>query len=249
MIKYIGKCLLIEKEKEKIVVIGDIHLGAGSEIEGINIVGEIEREMIKELEMVFDRIISDGAGGKGEILDKIVLLGDLKNEFSHLMKEERYGLVNLFDYLDEKCEEIVVIRGNHDNYLLQILEKRGIKIYDYYFWNEYCFLHGDKDFKEIHGRKIIYWIISHLHPAISLREGVKIEKYKCFLKGKFKGKKIIILPSFADISEGIDVSLFEQNESNLAWRFDLKKFEVKIVGEKNEVLDFGVLGKIKKLKG
>ena len=247
MIKYIGKCLLIEKEKEKVIVIGDVHLGAGREIEGINIGGEMEKEMIEELELVFDRIISDGAGGKGEIVDKIVLLGDLKNEFSHLMKEEKYGLVNLFDYLEEKCKEIIIIRGNHDNYLLQFLEKRGIKIYDYYFWNEYCFLHGDKDYKEIYDKEIRVWIMGHLHPAISLREGVKAEKYKCFLKGKFKGKEIVILPSFADINEGIDVSFFEQNESWLAWRFDLKKFEVKIVGEKNEVLDFGVLSKIKKL--
>lgn len=248
MVLYLGKCLLIEEEsdrggkegkkkKERVLVIGDIHLGAIGEVGGVNLEVERYNEMIKELDSVFEKV------GK---MDKIILLGDLKDDFSRLKQEERYGLVNLFDYLEEKCKEIVVIRGNHDNYLLGILKYRRIEICDYYIWKKYCFLHGDGDFSDIYGEEIGVWVMGHLHPAISLREDVKEERYKCFLEGEFKGKKVVILPSFIDINEGVDVRLISVMKSNLAWKFNLKNFKVWVVGEGEGVLDFGVLDKIKK---
>lgn len=255
MIKYIGKCLLIEKEsdegrkeseeggkegkekKERVLVIGDIHLGAIREIGGVNLELERYNEMIKDLDSVFEKV--------GTVY-KIILLGDLKDDFSRLKQEERDSLVNLFDYLEEKCKEIIVIRGNHDNYLLGILKYRDIEIYNYYIWKEYCFLHGDEDFSDIYKNEIRVWVMGHLHPAISLREDVKEERYKCFLEGEFKGKKVIILPSFIDINEGVDVRLIGVLKSNLAWKFNLKNFEVKVVGERMDVFDFGVLDKIRK---
>lgn len=235
MIRYRRKCLLIEegegRNKERALVVGDIHLGAIGKIGGVNVERQRYYEMIKELDNVFDGI------GK---VDKIILLGDLKDKFSGLEEEERYNIVNLFDYLEEKCKEIVVIRGNHDNYLLNILKYRGMGSYIFYIWKEYCFLHGDKDFAEIYDKEIKYWVMGHLHPAVSLREGTKTERYKCFLEGEFKMKKIIILPSFSEIGEGVDVlEVWGRSENNLAWNFDLGKFRVKIIGEKLEVLDFG----------
>ncbi len=271
MILYIGKCLLIEegegKKKEKVLVIGDIHIGAsGGQIGGIDIAGEMEKEMLSELDEVFEKIkelsakdvgdrnmgvkdgkiSSDGRDGVKDsdekIVDKVVLLGDLKHEFSSLTAEEMHGLVNLFDFLQKKSKEIIVIRGNHDNYLLNILSRRGIKVWDYYLWNRFCFLHGDRSFDAIWDKKIKHWIMGHLHPAICLREGTKTERYKCFLVGKFKEKEIIIVPSFAEIGEGMDVG---EGESNLAWKFPLQEFDVKIVGEKMEVLDFGNIKNLK----
>ena len=245
-IRYLSKCLLIEDVKEKVLVIGDLHIGeSGGRIEGIDIKERRFDEMIEELNIIF-RIINIKAEGKRKIVDKIILLGDLKHDFSSLSWEERNGLVNLFDYLDDKCEEIIIIRGNHDNYLLNLTSKRRIKIYDNYVWKGFCFLHGNRDFKEIYRNEIKCWVMGHLHPAIVLREGIKSEKYKCFLEGSFKNKKIIVLPSFS-ISEGIDVlELLEKRKNNLAWDFDLKKFTVKIVdSDKMEVVDFGKLKKIK----
>ena len=233
-IKYIGKCLLIKEKGHKILVVGDLHIGCGvKESAGIIINKVLFEDMIKEFESVFSKI------GK---VDKIILLGDLKNDFSHLTEEERNGIVNLFDYLREKCIEIVIIRGNHDNYLLNLTSKRGLLIKDYYLFDSYCFLHGDKDFDEIYDKKIKYWIMGHIHPAIKLREGNKTEKYKCFLTGKFKGKRILILPSFADLREGIDI---RGRDREMPWKFNLDEFDVRVVGEHLEVLSFGELRGIK----
>ncbi len=236
-VKYIGKCLLIENEeagkRDKILVIGDIHIGAFGKIGGVDISKRMYDEMISDFEEIFERI---------EKVEKVVILGDLKHEFSGLTLEERYGLVNLFDYLDKKCKKIEIIKGNHDNYLLEIVNKRKYIIREYLLLEKYCFLHGDKDFSEIYKKKIKFWIMGHLHPAVSLRDGVKVEKYKCFLEGKYRDKKIIILPSFSGIGEGIDVV---NNQSNLAWKFNLMNFRVKIMGENLEVLDFGKVGDLK----
>lgn len=235
MIKYIGKCLLIEEEREKVLAIGDIHIGYGREGEayGALINKSLFDEMMNDMNEVFASV------GK---VDKIVLLGDLKHSFSNLEKGERYDLVNLFDYLERKAKEIVVIKGNHDNYIINVLSGREIKISDYYIWKEFCFLHGDKSLTEIYDKKVKYWVMGHMHPAIKLREENKSEKYKCFLAGDFKDKKIIILPSFVEAGEGIDV---RELDRVLPWEFNLKKFEVFVVSENLQVLAFGRLDKIK----
>lgn len=232
--EYIGKCLLINENEQKLLVVGDIHIGYGAKESAGVIVNKVLFDgMMKEFELVFSKI------GK---VDKIVLLGDLKHDFSYLSEEERNGIVNLIDYLETKSDEIIIIRGNHDNYLLSLTSKRGLLVKDCYFFNSYCFFHGDKAFNEIYDKKIKYWIMGHLHPAINLHEGNKIEKYKCFLCGKFKDKKVIILPSFSEVSEGMEIRKLNKK---LVWNFNLKKFEVYIVSDNLKVVDFGELKKIK----
>ena len=86
----------------------------------------------------------------------------------------------------------------------------------------------DKTFDRMLDRGIKYWIFGHGHPAVKITDGVKIEKYKCFLSGKFKGREIIIVPSFFEYSEGSDP---RENDLGMAWKFDLEKFNVWAVGE------------------
>ncbi len=70
---------------------------------------------------------------------------------------------------------------------------------------------------------------------------MKREKYKCFLEGNYKDKKIIFVPSFIDYFEGSDI----RNEwKEFFLKINLKNFRVFIIGENLEVLDFGSFGKI-----
>ncbi len=240
MIQYIGKCLLIEegqreKKKEKVLVAGDIHLGfGGGKIGGIDIDKQLFDSVIVDFEKIFKKI------GRA---DKIMLLGDLKHGFSGLGEGERYGLVNLFDYLDKKCGKIIAIKGNHDNYLMNITKRRGIRVCDFYIWNNYAFVHGDRDFPILYKNEVKVWVMGHLHPIISLKDGAKQENYKCFLEGGYRNKKIIILPSFIDVGGGFDIRN-ANIENNLAWNFHLDRFIIKIVGEDDKVLDFGKLGNL-----
>ena len=66
-------------------------------------------------------------------------------------------------------------------------------------------------------------------------DGSKWEKYKCFLKGKWKNKELIAVPSFNPLLEGIDVL----KEKLLSPFLDkISSFEVFIIN-KGEVFKFG----------
>ena len=212
-LKFVGKCLLIEVKRKRILVVGDLHLGYEEFLNrgGVFVTREMMREVIREIAEVFERV--------GNV-DKIVLLGDVKHNFGRIVKQEWEDAGGLIDYLMEKAKEVIIIKGNHDKILEPIAEKKGIEVRDYFIFDEIAFLHGDRDFSEIHDRKIKYWVMGHGHPAVKLRErgGAKMEKYKCFLVGKFKGREIIILPSFFSGNEGSDP---RENDLGLAWKFNL----------------------------
>lgn len=236
-INFIGKCLLIEnagEKKEKILVIGDLHLGYEEFLNrsGVFVSRQMFEEMIAYLDNVFAKT------GK---VDKVVLLGDVKHDFGKIMKQELNDVLGLFDYLEKKSRKIIVVKGNHDKIIEPIVMKRSARIEDFYIYDEFCFLHGDRDFSQIYDKKIKYWIMGHGHPAVKISDGIKIEKYKCFLIGKFKEKEVIILPSFFSLMAGSDP---RENDLGLAWKFGLGKFKVWVVGENLEVLNFGQLGKI-----
>jgi putative SbcD/Mre11-related phosphoesterase len=230
--EHFGKCLLI-KTKKRILVAGDLHIGYEESLEksGAFVGRKMFGELIAEFNLIFAKI------GK---VDEIILLGDLKHDFSKLTIQERQELNKLFNYLLFHCKKIIITLGNHDNYLLNVDLKREIEVKDVYIDEEVCFFHGDRDFAEIRDKKIKCWVLGHFHPAILLGEKkrAKCEKYKCFLEGNFEEKRVIILPSFFEGSEGSD---FEESRMKMPWKFNLKNFKVLIVGENLEVLDFGKL--------
>jgi len=88
--------------------------------------------------------------------------------------------------------------------------------------------------------------MGHLHPATYLTDKIgciKKEKYKCFLIGKWKNKKIIILPSFFSLIEGTDIEQDKDYGKNKYKDFSiipkkkLKKFNIFIVG-KDKIYEF-----------
>jgi len=234
-IEFVGKCLLIDK---KILVIGDLHLGFGEALResGVMLPVDIFEDVIRDLDLIFGRV-----GG----VEKVVVLGDIKHEFGKVMMDEWKEVGEIMNYLRRKSKEVVVVKGNHDAIAGSIVEGlERVSFVDYYLLGDLVFLHGDRDFPEIHGRGVRVWIMGHGHPAIVLEDdvGVKKEKYKCFLEGKFKGKSIIIVPSFSSVNEGTDV--LGDWSLGFAWDFNLKKFDVRVVGDGLSVLGFGKLGKI-----
>lgn len=219
-------------EKEKILVIGDLHLGYEERLleKGILIPPVSFKEIMKDLEKLFFEI--------GRV-EEVVVLGDLKHDFAGFEYKEADNVLRVLRFLKEKSKKITVIKGNHDNYILRVLKKEGIKLVKSYEKGEILFMHGDKKVKIDEKIKRIF--LGHMHPAIVIRKGVKKEIYKCFLKGKFKGMEVVILPSFFPLFEGSDV--FEDKEEFLAYDFNLKDFEVYVPVPK-EVLK---LGKVKEI--
>ncbi|PJA20489.1 MAG: phosphoesterase, partial [Candidatus Diapherotrites archaeon CG_4_10_14_0_2_um_filter_31_5] len=104
------------------------------------------------------------------------------------------------------------------------------------------FLHGDRipESKEFNSAKTI--VIGHEHPAITLTEGIKHEKFKCFVKGKYEKKTLIVLPSFNSTLEGQD--LLKGKLLSPFLHQDLSEFELWLVADKTYFF-----GKMKEIEG
>jgi len=186
--------------KEKILVLTDLHLGFEEALirQGVSVPRFNFSDSVKKLNKIF------ALTGK---VEKIIILGDLKHEFGLISQQEWSEVSRLLAFFNLNSEEIILLKGNHDNILGPIAKWNKLSIQDSFFFEEkkILFLHGDKipETKEFQKAKIL--VIGHEHPAITLSEGVKKEKFKCFLKGKYMKKNLIVLPSFNLASEGTDV--------------------------------------------
>lgn len=236
-IKIRGKSLWMPHER--ILIIADLHIGYEESLNkrGILVPRAQFEETKKDLEELFK-----------EVKPKtIVINGDLKHEFGEISKQEWQDTFKVLDILDKNCGKIILVKGNHDSILLPIIKKinkKKIKFVDNYIIEDICILHGHKlNMKVgsiIRNSKTI--IIAHEHPAISMTEGARHETYKCFLLGKWRDKKMIVMPSFLPIVEGSDIRKEEILSPFL--KQNLTDFDVFVVSDK--VYEFGKLGKLRK---
>jgi uncharacterized protein len=103
--------------------------------------------------------------------------------------------------------EIIVVRGNHDKMTKPLTDELGIPLIDCWTADGFFAVHGHElpDETVVEYEKAHTIIIGHTHPAITLQDGVRSERFKCFLLGKYKKKRLLVLPSFSTIVEGTDV--------------------------------------------
>ncbi|MBI4053241.1 MAG: metallophosphoesterase [Candidatus Diapherotrites archaeon] len=165
--------------------------------------------------------------------ERIVVLGDLKHEFGAPSRQEWQEAFAMLELLSMHCNEIILLRGNHDRVLAPIAEWKNLTILENGFFSEpdkTLFLHGDKIVRNKAFATAETIAIGHEHPAVSIREGVKKEQFKCFLKGKFEGKNLVVLPSLNQLNIGTDLT----REKTLSpfLKQDLSGFEVWAVEDK-----------------
>lgn len=219
---------------DKTLVICDTHIGFEEDLnkQGILVPRFQFNEIIKRLQKIL----------KKKKINKIIINGDVKHEFGTISDQEWRHTLKLLDFLS-KYGKVILIKGNHDTILGPIAKKRNVEIKDYLFLRKnkknILIIHGDKLDKNISKliKKTNMIIIGHEHPAVSLKEGSRVELYKCFLKGKFKGKTLIVQPSFNLVTEGTDI-IKEQLLSPFLQQ-NLNNFNIYIVEDK--VYDFGKL--------
>jgi len=220
-----------------ILAIGDLHVGYEQSLRdsGILLPENQIKDIIEDLGKIIRKIKE-----KKQRLRKIIFLGDIKHYFGYEWKERFYfnKIVNfLLEHIEEK--NIILIKGNHDTF-----DFTGKKMKDYHLEGDIVFLHGHKSFKEIFDKNIKIIVSGHLHSSVLLEDsqGIKREKYKCFLVGKLKGKTIIVLPSFFRMVEGTPINdqVYENNEDfSIIPSKSIQKFRAHVIGENGEVFDFG----------
>ena len=219
------------------LVIADIHIGYEEALnkQGILVPRLQFEEMVERINNIFDSL-------KDKKIKQIIVNGDLKHEFGTISEQEWRNTLKFLDLLAKHCNEIILIKGNHDTILGPIARKRNVKVLGYYIVGNTLIAHGNKIPDKSILKNIRNIIIGHEHPAISLKEGPRMEQYKCFLKGKYKGKDLIVQPSFNSIIEGIDILRDEILSPFL--QQNLNSFEVYVVEDK--VYEFGKLKGLRK---
>ncbi|HIH09905.1 MAG TPA: metallophosphoesterase [Candidatus Diapherotrites archaeon] len=187
----------------RLLAITDLQLGSEEmlNIQGIFVPRVNFDEICKRLN---ERILP--ALGRMEI-ETILINGDLKHGFGKIFGQERKEACELIKLLARHCKKVILVKGNHDAILQPIADACGAGLFGHYFLEKekILFVHGDKmpPTKVLQKAKTL--IIGHQHPAITISDGVKRETFKCFLKGKFGRKSLIVMPSMNSISHGSDI--------------------------------------------
>lgn len=228
--QFVGKALWFSSERT--LVIADLHMGYEESLNsaGVYLPRTQFKDSMDDLKKVFEKI------GK---VKEIVILGDLKHEFGKILEQEWRETIEVLDFLQEKGR-VALVKGNHDSILEPIARKNGIKVVDFYEKDGIFFMHGHKLFPEALGKEVKTIVLGHRHPAVVISDKYKSERYKCFLVGKWKGKEVIVLPSFFPFIEGSEISIDEGKF--IIPEPSLKNFEAYVVGD--EVYKFGKVGRL-----
>jgi len=158
----------------------------------------------------------------------IIINGDIKHEFRTISEQEWRYTLRLIEFLAKHCKRLILIKGNHDKTLGPIAEKRNIVTADNILLGNILITHGHKLIKDLKSIKTI--IIGHEHPAVAIQEGARKETFKCFLKGRYKRKLLIVQPSFNLVTEGTDITREKLLSPYL--KQDLSNFECYVVADK-----------------
>jgi hypothetical protein len=183
------RCLVLDEGPT--VVLGDLHLGyeRALEQEGMYL-PRINTESIRE--------------SMNDILCKyeprrVVLLGDIKHDFRRAGWEEKGEVRKIFNLLAEEAQ-VVAVKGNHDNYLQNIVADMGFLVVDHIDVMGFRLEHGHVD----SGKRPV--IIGHEHPSVripgTVGGGLKIQ---CFVHAEKDG--VIVLPPFSPFASGNDLVL------------------------------------------
>jgi uncharacterized protein len=212
-------------EKEEILIINDLHIGYEQVLhfKGILVPRFQLQEICDKLSLIFVKVKPK----------KVVINGDLKHVFGKVLEREWKEVLQFLDFLLVHVPEVVIIQGNHDPMVKFIAEKRDVSVVKGLRVGSVHIVHGD----ELVETSASVVVIGHEHPAIKIHEGSKWEKYKCFLRGMWKGKMLIAVPSFNPLLEGTNVL-----EGRMLSPFlkDVDDFDVFVVN-KGEAFDFGLV--------
>ncbi|MDH7556840.1 MAG: metallophosphoesterase [Candidatus Methanosuratincola sp.] len=190
--------------KYRALVIADLHIGYESSLsqKGVFLPQNSYTTMRNRIEELLR-----ATGAK-----RLVILGDLKHEFGKPSPQEWVEVKDLLETLGAMGVETHVVRGNHDNYVIAILSRYGVHLHEHYLIMDHIVLmHGHLGIELPESAKVI--VIGHEHPAVSSLDSSGARyKFKCFLVGKYRGKRLVVLPAFSPLSAGSGINEIERED-------------------------------------
>ena len=245
-VRFVGEGLYVPSART--LALADVHLGLEETLhdEGTLVPSGHVRAVLERLEGIVRAL---GRGGRGKLdgkLERVIVNGDLRHRFGPWTRRAWGEAQELLDYLEGIATEIVLIEGNHDGGSLAALAegREGVSVRRDYAVNGLWFVHGDREPEGIpEGVGTI--VIGHEHPAVGLRDPVtgRVETFKCFLVGAYRGRALVVQPALNPWTAGSDL-LREEPLSPLLSPGVLEACRVYPVGDDGRVLDFGPLRRL-----
>jgi len=179
---------------------------------------------------------------------RILVNGDLKNEFSTSYSEKK-ELREFIDFLQDNFKDVIPIRGNHDTFIEDLLEEKGLRMQDSYMEKSVLFTHGHISLETLDVRDFETAVIGHEHPALALTDNIGVkEKVDCFLYGEMNdGRNILVMPAFSTISNGTNINEVPSKQLlSPILRNQTQKNSLKAIAVDREagLLEFPKLGRI-----
>lgn len=214
----------------KIALIADLHIGYEGILqrEGV-MIPKYQKEILKER---IKKIINFYEP------EKLIINGDLKHEFGKNLRQEWREVTEILDFIRRRVD-VLLIRGNHDNYLKTIASKMGIDFVEEFEIENIKISHGHKNV-DFEGRKLI---MAHEHPSILIKDKIgAVVKLPCFMVGR----EIVVMPALSPLASGTDVSSDESFLSPILKKENMNDFEIYAIND-DELLYFSKIKDLKRL--
>ena len=171
-LKQVGSepALLIRRGKERIIIIGDLHIGWEVTLsrQGIHVPSQTSKMLSRLREII-----------RNERPTRVIMLGDVKHSVSGAELEEWRDVPDFFEELAKVVPCIQVVLGNHDGNLepltpssVHLIPSTGIAL-----WKKFGLIHGHAwPAPELLECETL--ILGHLHPSVTLRDtlGYRVTK-------------------------------------------------------------------------
>lgn len=212
------------------VIIADLHLGFEEEMlsKGVYLPPAQLKRALEVLELAT------------KLSKKIVVAGDLKHMFSKLGKREQRDVKAFLDRAEMLDVELVLVRGNHDNFVRHLLEERGFDVVTQLDLGEV---------KVVHGHERVEWdgiiLMGHEHPSLGVRDEIGVSvKFPCFLRVPLDKGEAIVLPAIGPYQTGNNVSLHKEAYLSpiIRDRGRIEEAVPYVIDEELSVIEFPSLG-------
>ncbi len=225
------------------LVISDLHLGIEDALHKEGLL--LPRQHLTKVRQRLQKIFLSLAITAENPLNRLIVNGDLRHQFGPLSKQESKESLALIGWLTEHSKILTLIEGNHDGRLEWLAEQfPSVELKKSYLEEIFFFIHGDIIPDEI--PDAAKWIvIGHEHPAISLRDPVthRFETFKCFMRGQYQNKQLLVQPSFNLLIQGTDLCKAAVLSPFLRQN-NLPAFLIYLVADNGTIFDFGPLKKL-----
>ncbi len=161
---------------EGTMVIGDLHIGVEAHM------GAKGVHLTSHTDLMFDSIIE----AAGTDVDRIVMIGDIKDSVPGSTRQEYREIPSFCDRLLEHFSEVWIVRGNHDTSIEEFVPG-AVRIFPATgtYIDDIGLVHGHTwPSAEVMAKKTL--VMGHCHPTVLFRDGVGAHMSEpCWLRGRF----------------------------------------------------------------